>query len=362
MANSKRSLTKTLFFYISLSIVGILVLLATYLIISSVQSVNTNIEKRKQQYIDYKKSIIKNQINLAVQFVNYEKSLLKNNNKLSAETLQEKILNQIAKIRFDNNGYIFVVSYDGTTLMNDVQPELIGKNQWDIMDPKGIKIVQEERKAVENPDGDFIFYSWYKPNEKVPTPKISFVKGIPEWEWMIGTGIYLEDINTIISQENAQLKKQVRNNIYIILLVFSAIILLLLFIVRFVAKKMQYSFRIYSNFFKRAVAKSDKIDINNLYFSEFIDPAISANEMINKLNDAQNELLELNRDLETKVKERTIEIIQQKEEILAQNEEILAQKDELEKHLSERTNTLHQLYISATARAESWQRCRSCVV
>lgn len=332
MQSKKRSITRTLFFYISVAIVVILGLFASHVIVSKIHKVKKNISSKKSEYIKSKKNLIKSQIDLTVQFVNYEKEFFENNKNGSVEELQLEILEQIAKIRFDTTGYIFVVTYDGTTLMNDVQRDLIGKNQWNITDPNGVKIVQEERKAVEKPEGDFIFYSWYKPNEDVPTQKISYVKGIPDWEWMIGTGIYLEDIDKIIEVEQTQLKKELTRDIVLISFVFGLIIIIILLTARYVALKTQESFNIFSIFFKEAAAKSTQIDLNKLYFSEFVEPAISANEMINNLNVAKNDLIELNKNLESKVKERTFEIIQQNEEILAQKEEILAQKDELEKH------------------------------
>ena len=147
----KRSITSTLFFYTAVSITVIFGSLALHMIFSEIQRVNHNVEENKIKYIESKKSLIKSQVNLAVDFINYEKEYAKKEHKDSVQKTQNKILEQIAGIRFNSVGYIFVVSYDGTTLMNDVQRELIGENHWNITDPDGVRIVQEERKAVENP-------------------------------------------------------------------------------------------------------------------------------------------------------------------------------------------------------------------
>jgi len=332
MALAKRSITRTLFFYISLSIILILGSLAAHMIFSSIHKKNKDIENKKQKYIENKKQLLKNQIDLTVQFINYEKVLFENSNQESIENLKNSILEQIAKIRFDQDGYIFVVSYDGTTLMNDVQRELIGGNQWEITDPNGIKIVQEEYRASQNPEGGFIFYSWYKPNADSPTPKISFIKAIPEWQWMVGSGIYLEDINSIISHEHELLKEDIKQYIILILIVFGSLIILLLLVVKYIETKTKEGFLVFSDFFNKAAQESTKIKIEDLHFSEFISPANAANKMIEELTNAKKRLMKFNEELEEKVKERTREISQQKEEILSQNEEIKAQKEELEKH------------------------------
>ncbi len=355
MDKRKRSITRTLFFYTAISIAVILGSFALFLVINELQRVNKDIEEKKNIYINGKKKSLRSYVNLTIDFINFEKSLFEEINGDSIYKLQSAILEQIAKIRFSNDRYIFVVSYDGTTLMNDVQREMIGKNQWDIIDPNGVKIVQEERKAVENPEGEFIFYSWYKPNAKVPTPKISFVQGIPEWEWMVGTGIYLEDIDKIILREHEAAKKLLTRYILVIVGIFGFLIFLLLIIAKYVANKTRESFTIFSNFFKQAAARSTKIDIHKLYFSEFNDPANAANEMVEKLDKAKNELIKFNQELEQRVKERTNEIIQQKEEILTQNEELEKHRNNLEKIVKERTKDLE----FAKEKAEESDRLKS---
>ncbi|MBF0509654.1 MAG: cache domain-containing protein, partial [Deltaproteobacteria bacterium] len=111
------------------------------------------------------------------------------------ENIKKEVLDRIGRIRFGLNGYIFVVGYNGVTLMNDTQWHLVGANLWNLTDPNGVKVTQEERKAAARPEGGFINYVWNKPSELKPCPKISFVKGIPEWEWMIGSGVYVDEID-----------------------------------------------------------------------------------------------------------------------------------------------------------------------
>ena len=74
---------------------------------------------------------------------------------------QEEILNAIKGIRFGahGDGYIFIISYDGIAILHDIQRELEGENLWELIDPNGVRIIQEQRKAVEKPEGDFIHYS-----------------------------------------------------------------------------------------------------------------------------------------------------------------------------------------------------------
>lgn len=123
--------------------------------------------------------------------------------------IKTEILERIGKIRFGKDGYIFVMDYSGTVLMNDVQRDLIDKNLWELTDPRGVKVIQEERKAVQNPEGGFVNYVWNKPSESKPAPKISFLKGVEDWEWMIGAGLYVDEIENVIATRRAALAKDV---------------------------------------------------------------------------------------------------------------------------------------------------------
>lgn len=126
--------------------------------------------------------------------------------------VQQEVLERIGQIRFGEDGYIFVVDYDGVTLMNGVQPELIGQNLWEMTDPNGIKVIQEERRAVEMPEGDFISYSWERPSDNKVSSKISYVKGFPRWRWMIGAGVYTDEIETLIAVKKAAMWQNLRND------------------------------------------------------------------------------------------------------------------------------------------------------
>ena len=97
--------------------------------------------------------------------------------------------------------------------MNDTQRELVGKNSWELTDPNGIKVIQQERKIADNPNGDFLYYSWNKPSIKKTVPKISFIKGVKDWQWMVGTGIYLDDTTEHITRLQRMVHDQIRTSI-----------------------------------------------------------------------------------------------------------------------------------------------------
>gem|GEM_PF-2277755 len=132
--------------------------------------------------------------------------------------MQQELLQEIESIRFGDNGYLFVDDWDGVVLAHGAQPQLKGQNIFDYTDPNGVKVVQQLIAAAQRPDGDFVRYSWRKPDTQIDRPKISFAMGIPEWRWMVGTGVYTDDVEQTIDELYAALKQQMRATLSLVLM------------------------------------------------------------------------------------------------------------------------------------------------
>ncbi|MEE4197761.1 MAG: cache domain-containing protein [Bacteroidales bacterium] len=206
--------------------------------------------------------------------------------------VQEEVLERLSKIRFEEEGYIFVNTYDGDALITDGKVVTQKKNLWDYKDPNGVKVIQEERKAVKNPEGGFLYYSWKKLNSDEIVPKMSFVKGVPEWQWMVGAGVYFEDITPVLNQEKSELKHTIQKNILTIIIVFGAVLTFLFVFTYFLSKKAKANVNSFLNFFKKASQNLEEIDVSKLDFNEFKTIAHSANQMIQEIKTSQNKTRE----------------------------------------------------------------------
>lgn len=193
--------------------------------------------------------------------------------------IQEELLRQIGNIRFGNNGYIFVVNYRGRTLMNGVQPELIGKNLWEMADPYGVKVIQEERRAAEKPNGDFIHYHWEKPSTGKISPKISFVKSYPPWEWMLGAGVYADEVE----EQIASIEKKSRRNAFqkmgMMGLVLFGVFFFSLLISTLLSKNLSKEFNFFISSFQRMEQERTPIDVSRLSLKEIRTLGKSANKL-----------------------------------------------------------------------------------
>lgn len=244
--------------------------------------VKNETKKIRSEYTDKQKQIVKTQVQSTTMFINLT---------IESGVSREDIIEAVRKVKFgkEHDGYIFIVTYDGEAILIDPQRHLEGKNIWDITDPNGVKIVQEERRAVRNPDGDFIYYSWYQPSTAAVTPKVSFMKGVPDWEWMVGAGVYLDSVEEDITALQKEIMKATGSRILVITIILLVILFIIQIIFRRFTETVTSEIQLFSSYFDSAAVNNMEIDISDIRYSEFSHIAEDMNRMvINKLEvDAQ---------------------------------------------------------------------------
>ncbi|MDF1749349.1 MAG: cache domain-containing protein [Alphaproteobacteria bacterium] len=113
---------------------------------------------------------------------------------LTEEAAQEQWRMVASSMTFEGAGYIFAYTKSGDTIAHPRQ-DMLGKNFWDLKDPSGTFIVRILRDAAEsNPDGGTFEYFWAKTKGEEPIPKVSWAMEIPGWDVMVGTGVYIDDL------------------------------------------------------------------------------------------------------------------------------------------------------------------------
>jgi len=109
---------------------------------------------------------------------------------------QKSALAVLSDLRFDDDNYFWVVGLDDSRmLMHPVKPELIGTDTRSIKDPTGSLFVADMLKRAGSEGEGFEHYLWPKPGAKNPVPKIAYFHLFPDWNWVIVTGIYVDDVD-----------------------------------------------------------------------------------------------------------------------------------------------------------------------
>ncbi|WGL59397.1 cache domain-containing protein [Pigmentibacter sp. JX0631] len=139
----------------------------------------------------------KNSVQIAIESVFQILTFYYNKEKsgaMSRQQAQNEALEEIKLLRYNDNEYFWINDLHPTMIMHPYKPELNGKDITDFKDPTGKKFFQEMVTVVKNEEAGFVSYMWPKPGKTEPQPKISYVKLFKPWEWMIGNGVYTDDI------------------------------------------------------------------------------------------------------------------------------------------------------------------------
>ncbi len=100
----------------------------------------------------------------------------------------------LAGMRYGGGNYLWVNDMTPTMVMHPAKPELNGKDLSGFADPNGKKLFVEMANVVRASGEGYVEYQWAKPGFDKPVDKLSFVKGYTPWGWVIGTGIYTDDV------------------------------------------------------------------------------------------------------------------------------------------------------------------------
>jgi len=116
---------------------------------------------------------------------------------LSVEDAQEQAKRALEVMRYDGNNYFFVSDMTPRVLMHPFKKDLIGKDQTNSQDGSGKYHWREFAKVGKESGEGFVHYDFITPDGEKIRPKISYVKVFKPWGWMLMTGIYIDDINTV---------------------------------------------------------------------------------------------------------------------------------------------------------------------
>ncbi|WMS91546.1 methyl-accepting chemotaxis protein [Pseudoalteromonas sp. HL-AS1] len=126
---------------------------------------------------------------------------LEQNNSLTQQQAKTQALETIKALRYDSTNYFWINDYQPTMIMHPIKPALDNKDLSNNKDPDGKALFVEMANIVKRDGEGFIPYKWPKPGKDQPVEKVAFVKGFSQWQWIIGSGVYLDSIDEAFSQQ-----------------------------------------------------------------------------------------------------------------------------------------------------------------
>ncbi len=210
--------------------------------------------------------------------------------------IQEDILNEIKKIHYSEHGYIFIIDGRGNLLVSKWKRYSGKKKIWEVFNQhvnNSKKIYDQIIEAGNKPNGDYIYYLFNKSEKSsVLSKKSSYVKKNKDWNWYIGTGFYLDDVQSEIDSFEKQFRRKLLNStISTFFFIIIAFLFFLLLSSR-ISKKIQKDFLLLISFFKKAALSNKPIDRRKIRFCELDIIAKNANKMLLDKIAAEKKLLD----------------------------------------------------------------------
>ncbi|TBT49696.1 methyl-accepting chemotaxis protein [Vibrio parahaemolyticus] len=156
--------------------------------INSSKSLEAELVRDRQELIDARKKELKAYMMMGVTAIKplYDSDVNGSNKQAAKEILKA--------MRFESDGYFFAYDSQGINTLHAIKPSLEGKNLYDLKDENGVAVIAGLIDASQKGDG-FLYFSWHKPTINAQAPKLGYAEYLQKWDWVLGTGIYIDDID-----------------------------------------------------------------------------------------------------------------------------------------------------------------------
>ena len=128
------------------------------------------------------------------------------------EAAKEQAKAILSSMNFGDDGYFFVYDKEGLNLVHPRMPDLVGQNLWDMRDADGIYVIRELIERAKE-GGGYQRYLWPKPSTGRTERKLAYSVELPRWGWMLGTGIYLDDVDAAAARLRVNLLASIRQTL-----------------------------------------------------------------------------------------------------------------------------------------------------
>ena len=154
----------------------------------------------------------------------------------SAEN-REQVKKILRQLRYGKDGYFFVYNYDGVNQVLGPKPETEGKNLFNAKDAGGKFFIQDILNAARNGDG-YAEYLWNKPSIGRDVSKLSYTQTLDKYQWVLGTGFYIDDIESILAEQSQQQEANTRSSMVRVSLISLFVMALTTLITLFIGNKI----------------------------------------------------------------------------------------------------------------------------
>lgn len=235
-------------------------------VFTEIDLVQKEISLLKEKAIEKQKEKLHQEV---LRLISYLDHIQQDTVQYSQEQIKDKALLYFESLRFGNDGYVFVNTYSGNALLFNGKKLEKPVKMSDLKYPSGINFYETEMNLAKLPDGGSFQYKFIKTNDTIQYPKISYIMGFDQWEWILGAGDYLDNLDSEIALMKNKLKNNLYRSILIVIGVFIPILILLLLFSTLVAKFIQNQFDNFVHIIKNPPpSKKNQLPFNHIYITD----------------------------------------------------------------------------------------------
>ncbi|GGY10750.1 methyl-accepting chemotaxis protein [Paludibacterium paludis] len=155
----------------------------------------------ESQMMNDRQDRIRGQVENAMSLLKYYERM-SSDGKMSEADAQRDAKQALTALRFDGKEYFFVLDKSMRWLAHGTSPALVGKDMHGVKIPEGGNLGTLFDETLQRGRGNgFVHFSWSKPGAETPQPKMAYIDTSPRWGWVVGTGLYLDDIHDAVVEQ-----------------------------------------------------------------------------------------------------------------------------------------------------------------
>jgi len=155
-----------------------------------------------------KEAELKNYVDMAISAIRplYDKAAADD------KDAQEQARTVLRQLSYGQDGYFFAYRHDGINVVLGPKPQLEGKDLSGLKDANGVFYVRELIDRAKQ-GGGYVEYIFDKPSKKRAVPKLGYAASLDKWQWMVGTGFYIDDIDDAVQEIEQKIARKLRETV-----------------------------------------------------------------------------------------------------------------------------------------------------
>ncbi|MDP5253108.1 MULTISPECIES: cache domain-containing protein [unclassified Vibrio] len=203
---------------------------------------------------------------------------------------QQEIIHYINHLLYGDGDkqYVFIHNEQGVELANGQYPAMVGRNNYNLTDDNGVKILQAQIEIAQSPPGHgFLTHLWPSVDDNqtiTQHEKLTYVRGLPQWGWVIGSGVDMTELKRSIAQNQRDLYEQFYASIIDVISLALGIFVLSALFANYMTNHIRNGIEFFTQHLQSSSAQLSGIDLEDVEYKEFDMLAAVFNKKTKKIN------------------------------------------------------------------------------